>query len=620
MSRRDPFPVGYTVQEGIYYPIANGGTVFNYSDGDEFEKHLYTLISQSRDKSLMSPELTSAIWNWPSRCHLSPARANILRPIEPKLSNRTILELGAGCGAITRYLGEVGAHVLALEASSVRARISRQRTIDQPNVKVVCSRIQDFAPDKSFDLVTLIGVLQYARLFSDLGATAAEQMISGAASMVADSGVLLIAIQNPFGLRYWGGWPEPNADLPYFGIENRYSSATVVRFGLEQLRCLVAGAGLTHTAVLFPVPDYHLASTIFTEAGMNGAGGFNTADVVALGEAESLKHPSFRRPNFSMERAWAQVFSEGLGQRLANSFVLLAARSENALRSIAPSDDELAWHFSLDRPSYFSTSTRFVRSGEKIMVEKERTTDTKAPKSIPFEHVPSSEEYTAGSLWWNELVKIVNVPDWTIDEVSTWAREWLRALEAAGARADTRAFDETQVFGAWFDATPINLIRTPHGEYRFFDLEWKYHASIPLVFVALKGIFGSFSMITSCAPPSASVPGTLCGLSAAVAEKLGFVIDDDIVDNYLTWHYNVQSLLNGGDMQVEFASWRSSMLNWKVPSRGDRKSVQDLELRVATLEQSLIEADIALLKAKTLKGSSKNLFGAISRKVRNIIS
>lgn len=50
----------------------------------------------------------------------------------------SVLEIGCGCGAITRALGEFGADVVALEGSSLRAEIAATRCRDLGGVTVVC--------------------------------------------------------------------------------------------------------------------------------------------------------------------------------------------------------------------------------------------------------------------------------------------------------------------------------------------------------------------------------------------------------------------------------------------------------------------------------------------------
>ena len=57
-------------------------------------------------------------------------------------------------------------NVLALEGSSRRASIASLRNIDLKNVSIVSEKFENFKCEKKFDFVTLIGVLEYASLFT----------------------------------------------------------------------------------------------------------------------------------------------------------------------------------------------------------------------------------------------------------------------------------------------------------------------------------------------------------------------------------------------------------------------------------------------------------------------
>ena len=131
----------------------------DYSDGEETEQQLQHIIDTASDISSLSPELRQHCADWPTTYHLSSLRANILRPFEIT-EDHDVLEIGAGCGALSRYLGECGASVLALEGSLRRAGIARSRTRDLDNVTVVAEILSAFETPQKFDVVTLIGVLE----------------------------------------------------------------------------------------------------------------------------------------------------------------------------------------------------------------------------------------------------------------------------------------------------------------------------------------------------------------------------------------------------------------------------------------------------------------------------
>src|SRR5262245_33087853 len=89
---------------GVWSP-RNETPTWGYSDGDEAEERTLAAISRSADRSSHSAELETWITDWASRYHLSRARSNLLRPFLRDLRGN-VLEVGAGCGAITRLLGE----------------------------------------------------------------------------------------------------------------------------------------------------------------------------------------------------------------------------------------------------------------------------------------------------------------------------------------------------------------------------------------------------------------------------------------------------------------------------------------------------------------------------------
>src|SRR5580704_4626210 len=138
---------------------------FDYSDGLEVEQRLLDAVTNAADRSTFSPELAQQIYDWPSEYHLSRRRHCLLRPLNIPPGSR-VLELGCGCGAVTRYLGEIGAQVLAVEGSLMRARIAAQRSRDLSNVRVVNDDLLRFQTEERFDYVLLIGVLVFSSRLS----------------------------------------------------------------------------------------------------------------------------------------------------------------------------------------------------------------------------------------------------------------------------------------------------------------------------------------------------------------------------------------------------------------------------------------------------------------------
>jgi len=155
----------YVFDQELRISAKPGFAGINYTDGNETEQRIAGAINQASDISVLSTELHQHCTDWPSLYHLSGTRANIMRPFENVLKG-AVLEIGAGCGAITRYLGECGVNILALEGSPRRAAIARSRTRDLESVTVLAEKFDEFQCDHQFNVITLIGVLEYANLFT----------------------------------------------------------------------------------------------------------------------------------------------------------------------------------------------------------------------------------------------------------------------------------------------------------------------------------------------------------------------------------------------------------------------------------------------------------------------
>ena len=144
--------------------VTQDNTSFTYSDGDENERKLLEVTNSARDLSSLSLELHQNGQSWIDRYHFSMHRGAIIRCLPFSLDAR-VLEIGAGCGAVTRALAEKFAQVDAIEGSLNRARICSSRCRDLENVRVFVSEINTIAPEPNYNLVILVGVLEWSSGF-----------------------------------------------------------------------------------------------------------------------------------------------------------------------------------------------------------------------------------------------------------------------------------------------------------------------------------------------------------------------------------------------------------------------------------------------------------------------
>lgn len=521
---------GYVLnsQSGIWASPNFAGIA--YSDGDEVEQRLARLISSTTDRSVLSDELKQHITDWPSLYHLSSSRANILRPFQQRLAGAQVLEIGAGCGAITRYLGECGAQVLALEGSQRRAGIARTRTHDLPGVEVLSESFEKFRCSAQFDVVTLIGVLEYANQFVP-SANPMLAMLERARALLKPDGLLLIAIENQLGLKYWAGAPEDHLGIPMYGIEGRYRANQPQTLGHRKLASLLTAAGFAHSDFLSALPDYKLPVSIVTADGMNSP----DFDAAALASQSAHRDPQLpKQLAFSPELAWPVVMSNGLGLDLANSFLIAASVSgETALES-----GVLAYHYSTERMRDFCKQTVFKHDtagtiGVQCTLLSQR--DTAARGTLLALHIPAHTPYFRGSTLASELVHLVSNDGWTIDSVGTFLQRYLQIVgqfTSRGKPLPALTSAHSLLPGDCFDLVPQNIIRDSQGVHHPIDLEWELVKDMPVGWLLFRSLLLLVQSVTRFGRPASIFDMTRRGFFLEAFRIAGYAIDNAALDSF----------------------------------------------------------------------------------------
>lgn len=348
------FPGDFCQREGVYHPARLAAEEFSYTDGDATEAEIHRIVRSARDRSVSSFELERSIRDWPTEYHLSRARTNLLRPFQLNRFD-SVLEIGSGCGAITRYLGENCRRVTALEGSANRAAIVRDRCADLKNVTCVCSNLQDVRFAERFDLVVVIGVLEYAGKFLAGHADPWQHFLDRVHSAMAPGGACILAIENQLGIKYFGGAPEDHTSRSFEGLEGYYPGTQVRTFGRAELIRRFEDAGLTPRLFL-PFPDYKLPRLIL-----------NAEASADLGLAQWLDLGRDRLP-FADPLVMTEIEKNGLFADLANSFLVIATHRGDP----APEYNWDAAYYSINRRRRFQTETRLERAGPRHVVKKSR--------------------------------------------------------------------------------------------------------------------------------------------------------------------------------------------------------------------------------------------------------
>ncbi|MDD5482289.1 MAG: class I SAM-dependent methyltransferase [Kiritimatiellae bacterium] len=254
---------------------------------------------------------------WPVLYHLSPERRNLLEWY-PFRRDAHLLEVGAGCGALTGLFAEKSAKVTAVELSLRRSRIIYERHRALENLEVIAGNIRDLRFAKKFDYITLVGVLEYARSLV-AGESPAVRLLEICRGFLKPDGILFTAVENRFGLKYFAGARDDHTGRAFDGLEGYPAGGPAETWSRAELSALLKQAGFSAPQYFYPYPDYKLPDEIFSDA-------FLPETNRILRNAPNYDRVRYRI--FDEKLALLNVIANNQFPFFANSFLVLAGPAE----------------------------------------------------------------------------------------------------------------------------------------------------------------------------------------------------------------------------------------------------------------------------------------------------
>lgn len=465
-----PDPAGYRLLREVGNP---------YRDGAEDD--VLRIIAAASDRASTSVEMLAAASGWAQRYHVDPTRANILRCIDLPAGAR-VLEIGAGCGAITRYLGEQGAVVDALEPVAVRAASASLRTVDLADVQVFVGELADVPAEPVYDVVVVIGVLEYVGAGGADPAPYAE-FLAGVRDRLAEGGTLVLAIENQLGVKYLVGSPEDHTNRVFDSVEGYPRGGRARTFSRRELERMLQTAGLAPaTRVAFP--DYKMTRAVLGE--------LPEAARSLLYRTPNFPSPDWRaaRPRLADERAvWQTLVEAGLELEFGNSFLVLAGKGRPS--PLWPAGQGGVF-FSTDRRTELMTRTVIEAAGNSVVLRRSRLVEDAPAGKVRI--VASDALYEPGT----DLA--VHLAAEGAAAFAGFAQPWLELVDAALA-----ADPETAI-----DVVPHNLVLDDGGKLRVIDVELA-DTGVTRERIIRRGIFWLADRVAPLAPPQRWAPSKTIG-------------------------------------------------------------------------------------------------------------
>ena len=229
---------------------------------------------------------------------LSPQRENLLEWY-PFRSEGMLLQIGSDFGALTGLYARKVSQVDVLDPSWANLEINRLRHEQQAyykKINYVQGVLAEYLSQTNglYDYVVIIGDLEQEELSDEESAA----QIQNAKALLKPDGELIVAVCNPFGVKYWAGAAKDDHSL---------SKSALIR----QLSADGSGRDLEF---YYPMPDYKLPGTIYSDAYLPREG--DLTDIIA-----AYDFPEY--PFFDMGAAYDQVVKDGRFDQYANSYLAI---------------------------------------------------------------------------------------------------------------------------------------------------------------------------------------------------------------------------------------------------------------------------------------------------------
>ncbi|MDP3075377.1 bifunctional 2-polyprenyl-6-hydroxyphenol methylase/3-demethylubiquinol 3-O-methyltransferase UbiG [Bradyrhizobium sp.] len=527
--------------------LLRGHDKFAYSDGVGSEQYLKKVLQRSNDLSTRSDELESCIKDWSSEYHLTTKRAQLLSGFRFDRTMK-VLEVGCGCGAITRYLGETFDSVVSVEGSIARARLARLRTRDLTSVSIVCAPFQEIRFSQKFDIIFVIGVFEYSASFVQ-GDDPYDAVLKYFSDMLTPDGMVVIAIENQFGLKYLNACREDHLGSKFEGVEGYHRRNAGVRtFGKAELELYVKRY-FPEVRFFYPYPDYKIPDGVLsTEFLRSGSGG----EVVSQMLSRDYSGPN--QPLFDEAATILELSRNHALEFFANSFLVIAGRT--SLRGVT--FDQLALLYSSGRKAEFSTETRILGGADgKWIVSKRSRSGASVVDRGTIRMADTDAPWIPAQSLLTRVALRAKANSATLDEIFAPCRKWVELLVAeSSVRSGVALLSGSHVDSIWSN------VYLDGQDLRIVDREWIWTDDIPLNVVVVRAIY-DFLMRLERVPRFSRALGARRGraLIQGIASAIGVKLIPSDFDNFIALESEFQLIVGSTSKVHQRLYWRLFLID-----------------------------------------------------------
>lgn len=176
--------------------------------------------------------------------------------------NATVLEIGGEFGALTGLFCEKCSYVTTYEENQEKCNAIKKR-YEGVDILEVTNNL-DYAFSKKYNYIVLIGGLE--RLVSGKGKKDEYvNFLRRINEALCDDGVLLLAVENRYGVKYFCGYRERYTGIPFAGINGYDCDSKGYTFSRAEIEKTINQADIGKCKFFYPLPDYKLTQVVYSD-------------------------------------------------------------------------------------------------------------------------------------------------------------------------------------------------------------------------------------------------------------------------------------------------------------------------------------------------------------------
>lgn len=219
-------------------------------------------------------------------------RNNLVRWI-PWKEEQNVLYFGVGPDAFSIEIGE---------------RVNTVTCVDPEQIT-----ISDYLKqcDKKFDVILMANVLRHSGDLCD-----STEVLLSCKKCLSDGGQIIVACDNPLGMRYWAGMNQgKSGEMSFFSrIQGVDTEASSYEFTKSELEKMIVDAGLVCDEFYYPYPNTAFPMAIYSDSYLPHKGELNINNYYMGVEHMEL---------FNQTKAYDTVISEGMFPFFSNSYMVM---------------------------------------------------------------------------------------------------------------------------------------------------------------------------------------------------------------------------------------------------------------------------------------------------------